>query len=315
MNLEPSVPPWSVMPIPRHDDNVLRDRLKAAGLHPRKALGQHFLTSRDHLERIVDTIHDAARRTLDAPPSGVLEIGAGPGNLTSALVACKLPVWAVEIDRSYRTLHDETFADDVREGRLTIAYADAMDVEIDDVIRWCEAHGGAPNEIVVAGNIPYNITSPLVFRVLEWIRAGVNVRAAIFLMQREVAERAAAAPGSKTFGVLSAKLPMIAEARIRFNVPAGAFGPPPKVESALLEIRPRPAAERPDKALMDRAWSLIERAFQQRRKMLVSTLAKNRPEQRARVEAWLESIGLSPKARPEEIGHEHWLALPALLAE
>lgn len=183
---------------------------------PRKRLGQHFLTDPRILGRIADAL---AITTRDI----VVEIGPGRGALTEQLVARAKRVVAVEIDRDLATLLRARYAGD---DRVAIVDGDVLKATLGDVA------GGGP--YLVAGNIPYNITTPILFHALERPRA----QRAVFLVQREVAERVVAPPGSESYGALSVNVQALASAELVFKVSAGAFTPAPKVESAVLRIVP-----------------------------------------------------------------------------
>lgn len=182
---------------------------------PRKWLGQHFLTDPRILGRIADVLEITSADT-------VVEIGPGRGALTEQLLLRAKRVVAIEIDRDLARLLREKYAGDER---VTIVESDVLDVNLG------EAAGGP---YLVAGNVPYNITTPILFHALEHPRA---VRA-VYLVQREVAERVIAEPASENYGALSVNLQALASAELSFRVSAGAFTPPPKVESAVMRIVP-----------------------------------------------------------------------------
>jgi 16S rRNA (adenine1518-N6/adenine1519-N6)-dimethyltransferase len=153
----------------------------------------------------------------------VVEIGPGRGALTEQLVTRAKRVVAIEIDRDLARLLREKYAGDER---VTIVESDVLDVSLGEA---------AEGPYLVAGNVPYNITTPILFHALERPRAA----RAVYLVQREVAERVVAAPASENYGALSANVQALAAAELVFKVAAGAFTPPPKVESAVLRITPR----------------------------------------------------------------------------
>ena len=183
---------------------------------PRKRLGQHFLTDPRILGRIADALEVTTSDT-------VVEIGPGRGALTEQLVARAKRVVAIEIDRELAGMLRDTYSGDER---VTIVENDVLEVKLG------EAAGGP---YLVAGNVPYNITTPILFHALEFPRA----QRAVYLVQREVAERVVAAPGSENYGALSVNVQALASAELLFRVAAGAFTPPPKVESAVMRIVPR----------------------------------------------------------------------------
>jgi len=183
---------------------------------PRKWLGQHFLTDPRILGRIADVLEITDADT-------VVEIGPGRGALTEQLLLRAKRVVAIEIDRDLAKLLREKYDGDER---VTIIESDVLDVNLG------EAAGGP---YLVAGNVPYNITTPILFHALEHVRA----TRAVYLVQREVAERVVAEAASENYGALSANVQALATAELVFKVAAGAFTPPPKVESAVLRIVPR----------------------------------------------------------------------------
>jgi 16S rRNA (adenine1518-N6/adenine1519-N6)-dimethyltransferase len=242
---------------------------------PRKRFGQHFLTDPRILARIADAL------TLESSET-VIEIGPGRGALTDVLMARAGRVIAVEIDRELAPMLRARYASDPR---LTVIEDDVLQVDFGAV-------AGGP--YVVAGNVPYNITTPILFHAL---RAPRPLRA-VYLVQREVAERVVAAPASEEYGALSVNVQALAEAELVFKVPAGAFNPPPKVESAVLRITPRAApviAPHEEEAYR----TMVVSAFGLRRKQLrrvVRTIFSLGAEAAERVVAAAE---LDPEARPE----------------
>ena len=183
---------------------------------PKKRLGQHFLTDPRILGRIADVLEITKDDT-------VVEIGPGRGALTEQLLERAKRVVAIEIDRDLAAILREKYAGDTR---VTIIESDVLDVKLG------EAAGGRH---LVAGNVPYNITTPILFHALEFPRA----ERAVYLVQREVAERVIAEPASENYGALSVNVQALAVAELAFKVAAGAFTPPPKVESAVMRITPR----------------------------------------------------------------------------
>lgn len=249
-------------------------------------LGQHFLFD----PRILSRIADAASLT---PRDVVLEIGPGKGTLTAILAARAETVIAIEKDpRLAAELRARFTASNVR-----LLEADALDVP------W-------PDASVVCGNIPYQITSPLIERALTPPRP----RTIVFLVQREVALRLAAAPGSKTYGALSAGVQLVARVERLFTVRAGAFRPPPRVESAVVRLTPlaRPVAASPAEEEATR--TLIRAVFQRRRQQLQRSLREGFDLPPSTVARVLEVAGFNPSARPEELWPEQFVTLARALA-
>ena len=243
-----------------------------------KRLGQHFLTDRRMLARIADALELTAADT-------VVEIGPGRGALTDLLAERAGRVVAVEIDRALAALLRERYA-----GRPQVEI-----VEQDVLASELATLAGA-ERVVVAGNVPYYITTPILFHALRRPRA----ERAIFLVQLEVAERMAAPPGSKTYGALSVNLQAVATAELLFRVPAGAFSPPPKVESAVVRITPRADPAVPSDA-EEKFRGFVQAAFALRRKQMrrvVRTIAGIGAEE---AETALAAAGVDPDARPETL--------------
>src|SRR5438067_6832332 len=183
----------------------------------RKSLGQHFLNDRRILARIADALALKGDET-------VIEIGPGRGSLTELLVARAGHVIAIEYDRALAALLRDRYA-----GNTNVTIVDRNVLEV----RFADLTNGP---YVLAGNVPYYITTPIIFQGLT---PPVPERA-VYLVQREVAERIVSAPGSREYGALSVNVQAVAMAELLFRVPAGAFHPPPRVESAVLRIVPHP---------------------------------------------------------------------------
>jgi 16S rRNA (adenine1518-N6/adenine1519-N6)-dimethyltransferase len=243
-------------------------------------LGQHFL----HDDRILNAIADAA-----APADGeaVIEIGPGRGALTDILASRSNPLVAIEIDHA---LSDQLRARYADNPNVTIVERDVLETDIASL---------ANGAFVVVGNVPYYITTPILFHVLR----APYPRHAVFLVQQEVAQRIVAPPGSRTYGALSVNVQAVANAEIMFDVPRGAFKPPPKVTSAVVKITPRPdPIVSPEEAGSFR--SFVQGLFGMRRKQIGNALrsvSALSTEQVARVLATLE---IDPRARPETLSPE-----------
>jgi 16S rRNA (adenine1518-N6/adenine1519-N6)-dimethyltransferase len=251
-------------------------------------LGQHFLFDPSILGRIADAAGLG-------PDDTVLEIGPGKGTLTAHLAARAGRVVAIEADGR--------LAAELREGEL--ALRPAVEIVHADALRvpW-------PAATCVCGNIPYRITSPLIERGL----ARPRPRCIVFLMQREVADRLAAPPGSKTYGALSAGVQLVATVERLFGVPRGAFRPPPRVDSAVVRIVPLdPPPLSPDEEAATRG--LIRQVFQRRRQQLRRTLSEFFGVSRPTAEAMLGDAGIAADARPEVLAPSQFVRLAAALRE
>ena len=259
---------------------------RAAGLpRPRKRLGQHFLVDRTVLERIAD----ALAPTRD---DVVVEIGPGRGALTDLLSARAKRVVAIELDRALVPYLRERYA---AAGNVEVIERDVLDVKLSDV---------AGPAYLLAGNVPYYITTPILFHALERPRAA----RAVYLVQREVAERMVAAPGSRTYGALSVNVQAVARAELMGRVPAGAFRPPPAVESAIIRLTPRPDPVVGESRESDFR-TLVQECFGLRRKQMrrvLRTVARLDVESAERV---LAIAGLDGEARPETLSPEDFARL------
>lgn len=213
-----------------------------------------------------------------------MEIGAGRGALTEELLSRAGRVIAIEIDRALSELLRKKYG---THPRFTLVESDVLKVDLGAV-------AGGP--YVVAGNVPYNITSPILFHALRRPRAD----RAVFLVQREVAERIVAPPGSKQYGALSINVQALATAEILFRVPAGAFRPPPKVESAVIRVVPRqdPIVGAEDEERFSR---LVIEAFTMRRKQMRKILREMTSLDADGAERVLEEAGIDPDSRPETL--------------
>ena len=256
----------------------------------RKSLGQHFLADPRILARIADAV-------ALAPDETVVEIGAGRGSLTDALLARAARVVAVEVDRKLAELLREKYAS---EPRITIVEADVLEVSLGEL-------AGGP--YALAGNVPYYITTPILFQALRPPRASRSV----FLVQREVAARKAAPPGADDYGALSVNIQALADVELLFRIPSGAFNPPPRVDSAVVRVTPR-AAPVVAPGLEETFRIFVQASFALRRKQMrrvVRTVAARSAQD---AEAALADTGIDPAARPETLSAEQFHSLGAALS-
>lgn len=255
------------------------------GLAPKRSLGQNFVVDPNTVRRI-------ARLAGVGPGDHVVEIGAGLGALTHALVETGAAVTAVEIDDGLAVVLRET----VEPLGVRVVHADAMTAD------WPALLAGADRWVLVA-NLPYNVATPLVADLLDHVPA---VDRLLVMVQREVGERLAAAPRTKAYGAVSVKVAYWATAEVVGRVPPTVFLPKPKVESALVAIRRRPApAVDPALVPADLLFDLVRAGFGQRRKMLRGSLA-------GRVTAsQFDAAAVRPDARAEELTVEDWGRLAA----
>lgn len=251
----------------------------------RKSLGQHFLTDRRILGRIADALELHGGET-------VLEIGPGRGALTDLLAPRAGRLVAIEYDRALAALLRERYASSPN---VIVAEADVLSVSLGEL---------AQGPYVLVGNVPYYITTPILFHALIPPRAD----RAVYLVQKEVADRLCAEPGTKEYGALTVNVAALARAETVFRVPAGAFSPPPKVESAVVRITPRenpliaPTEERAFKAL-------VQGAFGMRRKQMrrvIRSLNALGPDE---ADELLQRVGIDPEVRPETLSPDQFAAL------
>ncbi len=247
----------------------------------KKALGQHHLRSGELVRPLLDFLAPAGRL--------VIEVGPGAGVLTRELLAAGARVLAVELDLDWAAEIGHRLP---RRRELAVVASDALEFP------WERLPAGA----LVAGNLPYQVGTAIVERVLA---AGAGVERAGFLLQREVVERLAASPGEAAYGALSVLVQARATVRALGRVRAGSFVPPPRVESAFVGLI------RKEGSVPPHAWGAFElwirQAFGMRRKTLVNCLASRFP--RDRVEAGLAALGHAAGARAEELGLEELVTL------
>ena len=251
---------------------------------PKKSFGQHFLHEKRYIERIVSSISPK-------PNDVVIEIGPGEGALTLPLLAAAGKLTAIELDTD---LIPDLKARAAQVGQLEVIHADVLKVDFTALAR---EHG--VDKVRVAGNLPYYISSPILFHCVEHARAIEDMH---FMLQKEVVDRMAAEPGSKVYGRLSVMLQLVCRIEPLFEVPPGAFRPPPKVDSAVVRMVPLPP-ERLPQADPARLYAVVKAAFAQRRKTLSNAL-----KQVMDAEA-IRSADVDPKARAEVLSPADFVRL------
>ncbi len=259
----------------------LREVIAEHGLAARRSLGQHFLLDMNVTRRIAALAGDLSQ-------ANVVEIGPGPGGLTRALIAGGANrVFAIERDR--RCVAALAPLRDLAGDRLHVIEADALDVDLPTTI---------PAPRIVVSNLPYNIATPL---LIGWLRAAEAYQGLTLMFQREVADRLTAEPGTKTYGRLSVMAQWRCRVERRLTLPARAFTPPPKVDSAVVGLTPRAPGPITNWSDME---SVVATAFGQRRKMLRQSLGRY-----ADLNDALASVGLSPTQRAETVTVAQFAAL------
>ena len=272
----------------RLDPRYVRRTLREAGLHARHSMGQNFLADVDVLDGIL-------REAAPAPGSRVLEIGPGLGFLTGGLIAAGAIVTAVELDRGLAAFLMDVYASDIEAGRLRLVEGDALDQDLVNLV---------PGPYDVVANLPYQITSPILHRLLG---KAPRARRLVLMVQREVAERIAAAPGDMSY--LSVFVQYHARARIALLVRPDSFEPAPKVSSAVIVLEPYDTDDRLEPAVEEALWRVVQAGFRERRKMLHNVLRRQLPIEAGRVDAALEAVGIAPDRRPQTLAVGEWIAL------
>jgi len=265
----------------------LREVIAQHDLAARKSLGQNFLLDLNLTRKI-------ARAAMPWAAPVIFEIGPGPGGLTRALMLEGAPR-VIAIERDERCLTALAPLVDAATGRLMLHPGDALEADFAAL---------APPPWQVVANLPYNIATPL---ILNWLAQPDRIARMTVLVQKEVAERLAAPPGSKAYGRLSVAAQWRHNVRMLFDIGPKAFVPPPKVTSTLVELQPRqrPLAE----ADPDRLERVTAAAFNQRRKMLRAALRPLWSDADAR----LQAAGIDPTRRAETLTIEEFCALARLL--
>ncbi|HLW85930.1 MAG TPA: 16S rRNA (adenine(1518)-N(6)/adenine(1519)-N(6))-dimethyltransferase RsmA [Candidatus Sulfotelmatobacter sp.] len=267
-------------------------------------LGQHFLASEEYASRIVDALGDISQST-------VLEIGPGRGILTSPLAKRARRLIAVELDRVLAAQLRLKFS---MARNVEIIEADILTIEFDSVFGPKPGLGRPgielkPERVRVVGNLPYYITSDILLRLFEFAKYFESI---VIMVQREVADRIAAKPGGREYGMLSATAQLYGRVENLFTLPPGAFVPPPSVHSSVLRLTIEPQQERLGVA-GDGFIDFLRLSFGQKRKTLWNNLKTNYPE--AALRQALAQAKVKPGARAETLGLEESAAIYRALRE
>lgn len=263
----------------------------------KKSLGQNFLVDANQQRRIVAALEAASDDT-------VIEIGPGQGALTRHIAGSVSRLFLVELDHQLAPALEKEFAHDPT---VTVIEADVLDTDLRELV------GGDMSNVKVVGNIPYNITTPIIFRLLE---RELRPERIVIMIQREVADRILAAPGESEYGALSVGVRSVARAERLFNVGRRSFRPVPRVDSTVLLIRPispPPLTARDEEDLRD----LTRTVFSWRRKQLQKTL-RSAPAyalDAARLEAVQQQTGIALDQRPEQLAPAQFISLARALRD
>jgi 16S rRNA (adenine1518-N6/adenine1519-N6)-dimethyltransferase len=278
---------------PHIDAASVRSTLRHSGLAARRSFSQNFLVDADVLDAILELADPA-------PGRRILEIGPGLGILTAALLDAGAEVTAIEIDRGLVEVLAGRFEEPIAQGRLRLIEGNALDLDLGRAV-------ASPFDVVA--NLPYHITSPILHRLLG---APPRPGRLVLMLQREVAERITAAPGDLSY--LAVFVQYHAEARLATRVPAHAFEPAPKVDSAVVVLEPRPPGYWPGVPdVEDDLWRLVQAAFRERRKMLHNVLTRQLRVPPDEVAAALAAAGIAPDRRPQTVSVEEWLKLLSVM--
>lgn len=269
----------------------LREVIAAHALSAQKALGQNFLLDLNITDKIVRTAQEKTSKNFEGV--NVFEIGPGPGGLTRSLLKSKArKVTAIEFD--FRAVEALKSLKEVAGDRLEIIQKDALETDLTGLSE-------GPRAIVA--NLPYNIATPLLVDWLKQIRSDESAFQSMTLMfQKEVAQRIVAPSGGKAFGRLAVISQWLCGVHILFDLPPSAFTPPPKVTSSVVHFTPKDLAF--DVPTFENVEQVTAAAFNQRRKMIRSSL-------KAYMEA-IESLGLDPQARAENLSVADFIAIAGL---
>jgi 16S rRNA (adenine1518-N6/adenine1519-N6)-dimethyltransferase len=248
---------------------------------PRKRFGQHFLHDPGIIDRLVGAI-------APRPGDHLVEIGPGEGVLTAPVLERAGALTVIELDRDLAATLGERLGSP--EG-LSVVQADVLKVDLADLA------AGRPLRII--GNLPYNISTPILFHLFESRAEIIDMH---FMLQKEVVDRMVAAPGSRQYGRLSAMAAFHCDMTRLFNVPPGAFRPPPRVDSAVVRLVPKSLSDK-DRALLPQFAEVTRRAFGQRRKTLRNSL-KGLLDAEA-----IEAAGIDPGARAETLSVDQFKRL------
>ncbi len=261
----------------------------------RKRFAQHWLRSDKVLFKIVEAANLSGSDRL-------LEIGPGTGILTQKLLPYAASVIAVEIDRDLCHKLTQKFG---KSEKFLLLSGDILSLDLDNLLAKQDPSFQQPNKVVA--NIPYNITGPILEKLLGSISqpAAVPYESIVLLLQKEVADRLYAKPGTKAFGALSVRVQYLADCELICPVPPRAFYPPPKVHSAVVRLSPRPT--HPPANDPGKLETLVKVGFANKRKMLRNNL-KGLVE-RDRLTQILEQLEINPQARAENLSVAQWVAL------
>lgn len=274
--------------------SILRSLMQQYGVYPKKRWGQNFLVDRNILENI--SLSCGAN-----PHLYTVEIGPGMGALTQLLADQSRGVLAIDIDKSLEAPLQQVLAPF---SNVKLLFADILDVDLEDQLVNQFSLTEIP-EYIVCANIPYNITTPIIFKLLENCP---HMKKAVLMMQKEVAQRILAQPGDKDYGLLTLMIHYHADTRWLMKVSRNCFYPRPDVDSAVVEFTPlsQPRIEVQNEEVFK---AFMRTAFQMRRKTILNSSSTFFQISKPQAQERLEQIGIKPNQRPEELGLEEFAGL------
>jgi 16S rRNA (adenine1518-N6/adenine1519-N6)-dimethyltransferase len=271
----------------------IQKELSEFGLSPRKKLGQHFLVDRNILEKVI-RVAEVSEEDV------VLEVGPGLGVMTLALAQKAGKVIAVEIDPQLAALLEEKA---LNLPNIEVIRRDILKTDFEELFH------RAAKPLKVVANLPYQISTPLLFKLIESRKFFYSLT---LMLQREVIERLTALPGGKEYGALSVLIQMVSRPSVQFFVKPSAFFPPPRVESAVIQI-----VWRNDLIIQaeDEDWfrRVVKASFSHRRKTLINSLKHSGLPLPPSAEKMMESAGIDPRRRPETLAIEEFVRLAEVL--
>ena len=274
--------------------SVLRSIMQRYGVYPKKRWGQNFLIDGNILENIA--LSSGAHRDLYT-----VEIGPGLGALTQLLADQSRGVLAIDIDKSLEAPLQQVLA---AYDNVQLHFADILGVDLEEEMMQRFDLAKVPDYVVCA-NIPYNITSPIIFQLLENCP---HMQRATLMMQKEVAQRIIAQPGSKDYGLLTLMIHYYADTRWLMKVSRNCFYPRPEVDSAVVQftLLPQPRVQVKKEEVFK---AFLRKAFQMRRKTILNSSSMFFQVSKTQAQQQLETIGIKPNQRPEELSLEQLAGL------
>lgn len=269
----------------------IRYYMNKYGIHPRKKWGQNFLVDGNILRKIAHLCNPGCEKLL-------VEIGPGLGGLTRELAGISKGILAIEIDFGLR----EALAESLQGlNNIHLLFADILQIDLEEELN--KAFGGEDiSGYKVCANIPYNITTPIIFKLLETCS---QMESATLMMQKEVAGRILASPGSKEYGLLTLMTTYYAEVEYLMPVSRNCFYPRPEVDSSVIQLRPI-KGKRVQVKDESNFKKLLRVSFQKRRKTILNICVDLFSAEKAEIHSILNSIGIDPKSRPENLSIEQF---------